>query len=149
MDMRQMDLGIGKHGYVHTLTNGRSKFKRMADDLGDLIETVADRTHVLNVLRGLNEKFAPLGRLLRRGRSFPSFVEVCDDLLEELHLGGYPAPASALLTGTSQSSPRPPASPSNRSGYGGKGNWEGGNSSGSKSAKGDRSNRPTKGSGGS
>ena len=54
------------------------KFKRMAHDLADLGETVQDRTLVLNVIRGLNERFASIGRHLRHGRPFPTFIEVCD-----------------------------------------------------------------------
>ena len=55
----------------------------MADDLADLGEVVSDRTLVLNVLRGLKEKYASIGRHLRRSRPFPSFLEVCDDLILE------------------------------------------------------------------
>lgn len=85
-----------------SITDYYKRFKRMADDLCDLGETVADHTLVLNVLRGLNKKFAPLGRLLRCGRPFPTFVEVCDDLLlEEIHLADTPALSTALLTETS------------------------------------------------
>jgi hypothetical protein len=43
------------------------KFKGMADALGDLGEPVHDRTLVLNVIRGLNERFANIGLHLRRG----------------------------------------------------------------------------------
>ena len=46
----------------------------MADDLADLGEVVSDRTLVLNVLRGLNEKFASIGRHLHPSRPFPSFL---------------------------------------------------------------------------
>lgn len=34
-------------------------FKRMVDDLADLGETFIDRTLILNMLRGLNQKFPP------------------------------------------------------------------------------------------
>jgi len=72
-------------------------------DLADLGEPVTDRTLVLNVLCGLNEKFASIGRHLRRGRPFPSFLEVCDDLiLEEITMAEKAStPSSALLAGTS------------------------------------------------
>jgi len=33
----------------------------MADDLGDLGETVTDRTLVLNLIRGLNEQYGNIG----------------------------------------------------------------------------------------
>jgi len=80
------------------------QFKRMAADLG---ETVQDRTLVLNVIRGLNEWFASIGRHLRRGRPFPTFIEVCDELiLEELTMAS-PASASstALLAGSTSGAP--------------------------------------------
>jgi hypothetical protein len=70
-----------------SITDYCKSFKCMADDLADLGEAVTDRTLILNVLRGLNEKFASIGRHLRRGRPFPSFLEVCDDLiLEKINL---------------------------------------------------------------
>ncbi|XP_066373049.1 uncharacterized protein [Miscanthus floridulus] len=51
------------------------KYKSMADALGDLGEVVTDRTLVLNIIRGLNERFAPIGMHLRRGCPFPTFLE--------------------------------------------------------------------------
>jgi hypothetical protein len=46
----------------------------MADDLTALGKVVTDRTLVLNVLRGLNERFTHVGALLRRARPFPTFL---------------------------------------------------------------------------
>jgi len=79
----------------------------MADALGDLGEDVSDRTLVLNVLRGLNEKYAALSRQLRRAHPLPTFLEVRDDLqLEELTASHQvTAPSTALLTGTSTTAP--------------------------------------------
>ena len=65
-----------------SITDYCKRFKQMADTLGDLGEDVSDRTLILNVLRGLNEKYAALGRQLPRGRPFPTFLEVRDLLLE-------------------------------------------------------------------
>jgi hypothetical protein len=48
--------------------------KNMADDLTALGEVVTNRTLVLNVLRGLNERFTHIGALLRRARPFPTFL---------------------------------------------------------------------------
>jgi uncharacterized membrane protein YgcG len=78
----------------------------MADDLTALGEVVTDRTLILNVLRGLNERFTHIGALLRRARPFPTFLEVKDDLsLEELTLGSHlPLPA-ATLAATTKSAP--------------------------------------------
>jgi hypothetical protein len=42
------------------------KLKSMADSLGDLGEPVLDRTLVLSVLRGLDEKFGYMGVILKR-----------------------------------------------------------------------------------
>jgi hypothetical protein len=74
----------------------------MADDLTALGEAVTERTLVLNVLRGLNERFTHVGALLRRVRPFPTFLQVKDDLsLEELTFGSRPpSPAAALAATT-------------------------------------------------
>jgi hypothetical protein len=78
----------------------------MADDLTALGEVVTDRTLVLNVLRGLNERFTHIGALLRRARPFPTFLEVNDDLsLEELTLGSHPPSPVAALAATTKSTP--------------------------------------------
>jgi hypothetical protein len=55
--------------------------ERMADDLGDLGEVVTDRTLVLNLIWGLNERFANIGLHLRRSHLFPSFLEAKDALV--------------------------------------------------------------------
>ena len=52
--------------------------KKMADDLGALDEVITDRTLVLNVIRGLNDRFSKVGALLHRHRPFPSFLEARD-----------------------------------------------------------------------
>jgi hypothetical protein len=78
----------------------------MADDLTALGEVVTDRTLVLNVLCGLNERFTHIGALLRCARPFPTFLQVKDDLsLEELTLGSrLPSPAAALAASTKSAS---------------------------------------------
>ena len=61
--------------------------KKMANNLMALGEVITDRTLVLNVIHGLNERFIHVGALLRRSRPFPTFLEARDDLiLEELTL---------------------------------------------------------------
>ncbi|XP_039780882.1 uncharacterized protein LOC120648211 [Panicum virgatum] len=73
-------------GYL-SITNYCRCLKQMADDLGDLGETVIDRTIVLNHIRGLNEWYGNIGLHLRHRHPFPSFLEVKDALLlEELTL---------------------------------------------------------------
>lgn len=73
------------------------KMKGMADALADLGKVIPDRTLVLNVLRGLNERFQYMSALLKRQRPFPTFIEVRSDLLlEELTM----APASSSTPST-------------------------------------------------
>jgi hypothetical protein len=77
------------------------RLKKMADDLTALGEAVTDRTIVLNILRGLNERFTHVGALLRRVCPFPTFLQVKDDLsLEELTLGSCPPSPPAALAAT-------------------------------------------------
>ncbi|XP_062182157.1 uncharacterized protein LOC133886484 [Phragmites australis] len=59
------------------------KLKNMADALGDLGEMIHDRTLVLNVLWGLNDKYSYMAALLKHQRSFPSFIDVRANLLHE------------------------------------------------------------------
>ncbi|XP_066365143.1 uncharacterized protein [Miscanthus floridulus] len=44
-----------------SITDYCREFKHMADMLGDLGEVVTDRTLVLNVIRGLNNRFKTIG----------------------------------------------------------------------------------------
>ena len=94
-----------------SVTDYCRKLKKMADDLTDLGEVVTDRTLVLNVIRGLNERFSHVGTLLRRARPFPTFLEARDDLiLEELTMETRKdAPATALAASTTPS-PAPASS---------------------------------------
>jgi len=86
------------------------KMKSMADALADLGEPIQDRTLVLNVLRGLNERFQFMSQLVTRQRPFPSFADVRADLrLAELNMGTPSASPSALVAAPSI---RPPTSSS-------------------------------------
>lgn len=68
-----------------TVTEYCRKLKSMADGLADLGHPVEDRTLVLSVLRGLNERFEYIAALIKHQRPFPSFVIVRSDLeLEEI-----------------------------------------------------------------
>jgi hypothetical protein len=42
---------------------------------------IDDRILVLNILRGLNQRFEHLGAIIRRSSPFPNFLKVRDDLL--------------------------------------------------------------------
>jgi hypothetical protein len=104
------------------------RYKKLAEDLRDLGEPVSDRTLVLNIVRGLNERFQALGLHLRRTHTLPSFLQVRDDLaLEELTMAKV-APAAALATlpntgsssGSQSSQPCPP-SPNQQQQTGGRG----------------------------
>jgi hypothetical protein len=77
------------------------KMKTMADSLGDLGCPVEDRMLVLNVLRGLSDRYTNLRSLIMRKRPFPTFLLVRDDLaLEDITLGAQ----SASISGPGSSS---------------------------------------------
>lgn len=88
-----------------SVTDYCRRLKGMADALGDLGKPVQDRTLVLNLIRGLNEKFAVIGTHLQRARPFPSFLVARNDLLlEELNLAKRSSTPSAFVAmpGTGQ-----------------------------------------------
>jgi uncharacterized membrane protein YgcG len=74
------------------------QYKRKAQDLRDLGEPVSDRTLVLNVIRGLNERFAAIGLHLRRTNPLPTFLQVRAELQIEELSAAKTAPATALLS---------------------------------------------------
>jgi hypothetical protein len=78
------------------------KMKTMADSLGDLGCPVEDRMLVLNVLRGLSDRYTHLRSLIMRQRPFPTFLQVCDDLALEGSLWVLRLPRSPAR------GPRPP-----------------------------------------
>jgi hypothetical protein len=78
-----------------SIDNYCHKMKWMASDLGEHVE---DRTLVLNVLWGLNKKYDHIKTYLKRARSFPSFHEVRNDLLEDLTLDAEASSGSATLS---------------------------------------------------
>ena len=78
----------------------------MADSLGDLGWPVEDRILVLNVLRGLSDRYSYLRTWITRQRPFPTFLQVRDDLvMEELTQGLQPGSTSALGPSSSSSTP--------------------------------------------
>lgn len=71
-----------------SITDYCRRMKTLADSLTELGEPISDRLLVINVLRGLNDRFAHLRPYLKRQRPLPSFAEVRSELqLEELSLG--------------------------------------------------------------
>jgi hypothetical protein len=90
----------------------------MADALADLGEPVSDCTLVLNVIRGLADRFDGVGRHLLLARDFPTFLKARSALiLEEITMNERPSSTSTALLasggkpsgGGNQSSDRPPA----------------------------------------
>jgi hypothetical protein len=93
------------------------KFKGMVDALADLGSPVDDRILVLNILRGLNQRFEHLGAMNRCSSPFPNFLKVRDDLLlEEIHLDTVrpSAAPTVLYTSTAPPAPKPATSASTR-----------------------------------
>jgi uncharacterized membrane protein YgcG len=125
------------------------RLKKMADDLTALGEAVTDRTLVLNVLRGLNERFTHVGALLWRARPFPTFLQVKDDLsLEELTLGSRPPSPAAALAAITKPPPQSSAGndtsskPNRRSKRGGEGGSGSGGSGGGGGSSGSTQQQP-------
>jgi hypothetical protein len=84
-----------------SITDYCRRFKNMADALGDLGEPVTERTLVLNVIRGLSDRFEAVGRHLRLSREFPTFLEVRSALiLEEITMNQRPTSSSTALLAT-------------------------------------------------
>jgi hypothetical protein len=52
------------------------KFKAMADGLADLGSLVEDQILVLNILRGLNQRFEHMGSIIQRYSPFLNFLKV-------------------------------------------------------------------------
>jgi hypothetical protein len=59
----------------------------LTDDLADLCAPVEDQILILNILRGLNQRFKHVGSIIQRYSPFLNFLKVRDDLLlEEIHM---------------------------------------------------------------
>ncbi|XP_072150428.1 uncharacterized protein [Setaria viridis] len=136
----QGDLGVDE--YCH-------RMKAMADRLGDLGEPVRDSTLVLNILRGLNERFGYMAALIQRTHPFPTYRDVRSDLrLVEMNMkdkAAAPAQAFAATTPRSSTSAAPtPQHPfnSNNTGAGVGGNTGNGNR-GRQNRRGGRNSRGT------
>jgi hypothetical protein len=84
----------------------------MADSLADLGSPVEDQILVLNILRGLNQRFKHVCSIIRRYSPFLNFLKVWDDMqLEEIHMDStVPSAApTALYTNTAPPAARPPS----------------------------------------
>jgi hypothetical protein len=94
----QGDLSVGEYC---------RQMKGLADSLRDLGKPVADRTLVLNLLRGLSPRYGHLKALIKRSVPFPTFHAVRNELLlEELTMANEaPTPASALYSAPTSGQP--------------------------------------------
>jgi hypothetical protein len=113
-----------------SITEYCRRLKMIADQLADLGEPVRDRTLVLNVLRGLNERFTHLADHIQRQHPFPDYNDLLADLqLAEMNMKTKQAaspqafaastscqPAAAPLAPASGSSGTPTGSASGNSG---------------------------------
>jgi hypothetical protein len=93
------------------------KFKTMADGLADLGFPIEGRILVLNILRGLNQRFKHVGSIIQRYSPFPNFLKVQNDLLlEEIHMDSTcpSAAPTALYTNAAPPAARPPSSTPSR-----------------------------------
>jgi hypothetical protein len=82
-ETRALYLDAEFHGFSQgdlSITDYGRRLQRMAADLGALSEVVSDRTLILNLIRGLNERFANISLHLRRSQPFPSFLEAKEAL---------------------------------------------------------------------
>jgi hypothetical protein len=98
------------------------KFKTMVDGLADLGSPVEDRILVLNILRGLNQRFEHVGSIIWRYSPFPTFLKVWDNLvLEEIHMASIDPSAAPMALYTNDAFPvaRPPSSTPSRPPSGG------------------------------
>jgi hypothetical protein len=96
----QGDLSVGEYC---------RQMKGLADSLRDLGEPVADRTLVLNLLRGLSPRYGHLKALIKRSVPFPTFHAVRNELLlEELTMANE-APTPALALYSAPTSGQPPS----------------------------------------
>jgi hypothetical protein len=98
------------------------KFKTMADSLANLGSPVEDQILILNILRGLNQRFKHVVSIIRRYSSFSNFLKVRDDLLlEEIHMDSTSPSAAptALYTNAAPQAARPPSSMPSRPPSGG------------------------------
>jgi hypothetical protein len=108
----QGDLSVNE--YCH-------KFKAMADGLADLGALVDDQILILNILRGLNQRFKHVVSIIRRYLPFSNFLKVWDDLLlKELHMDsiGPRAAPTALYTNIASPAAKPPSSTPSRPPHG-------------------------------
>jgi hypothetical protein len=81
----------------------------MANGLADLNAPVEYRILILNILRGLNQRFEYVGSIIWRYSPFLNFLNVRDDLLlEEIHMNSTGHPAAPAAKPQCSTPSRPP-----------------------------------------
>jgi hypothetical protein len=83
-----------------------------------------ERILILNILRGLNQRFKHVGSIIRCYSLFSNFLKVRDDLLlEEIHMDstGPLAAPTALYTNVASPAAKPPSSTPSHPPHGGSG----------------------------
>jgi hypothetical protein len=124
---RTLHLDAAFHTFVQgdlSVNEYYRKFKAMADGLAHLGAPVDDWIIVLNILRGLNQRFEHMGFIIRRYMHFPNFLKIQDDLLlEELHMDSIrpPSAPTVLYTNIASLAAKPPSSMLSRLPHGGNG----------------------------
>jgi hypothetical protein len=122
---RTLHLDVAFHTFVQgdlSINGYCRKFKAMTDDLGDLGAPVENWILILNILRGLNQRFEHMGSIIQRYSLFLNFLKVQDDLLlEEIHMDstGPPVAPTALYTNVASLAAKPPSSTPSRPANGG------------------------------
>jgi hypothetical protein len=89
----------------------------MADGLADLGAPIEDRILILNIFRGLNQRFEHVGSIIQRYSPFLNLLKVWDDLLlEEIHIDsiGPLAAPTALYTNIASPAAKPSSSTPSR-----------------------------------
>jgi hypothetical protein len=89
----------------------------MVDGLADLGAPVEDWILILNILRGLNQRFKYMGSIIRRYSPFLNFLKVWNDLLlEEIHMDstGPPTAPTTLYTNAASPAAKTPSSTPSR-----------------------------------
>jgi hypothetical protein len=126
-EQRTLHLDVVFHTFVQgdlSVNEYYRKFKAKADGLADLGAPIEDLILVLNILRGLNQRFEHVGSIIRRYSPFLNFLKVRDDLLlEKIHIDstGPSAAPTTLYTNAASPAAKPPSSTPSRPPNGGNG----------------------------
>jgi hypothetical protein len=115
-EQRTLHLDAAFHTFVQgdlSINEYCRKFKAMPNDLADLGAPVEDWILILNILRGLNQRFEHVCSIIQRYSPFLNFLKVWDDLLlEEIHTDNTEPPVAptALYTNTACPAAKSPSS---------------------------------------